>query len=113
MNENIKKNLIYNYLSRYNFVSEKDYKKLEKLLKKKEYFIYKEIFELLESCRIVESTLDRIIIEIDAEQNNHLLDDIAKKNFITRLSQRTAEKSWTRLCYGESIRYVKNSLFLK
>ena len=35
MNENIKKNLIYNYLSRYNFVSEKDYKKLEKLLKKK------------------------------------------------------------------------------
>lgn len=38
MNENIKKNLIYNYLSRYNFVSEKDYKKLEKVIEKKRIF---------------------------------------------------------------------------
>ena len=50
----------------------------------------------------MESTLHGIIIEIDAEENNHLLDDIDKKFFITRLSQRRAEKkSWAWLCYGK------------
>ena len=62
----------------------------------------------------MESTLDGIIIEIDAEENNHLLDDIDKKFFITRLSQRRAEKkSWAWLCYGKSIRYIKNPALLK
>ena len=33
-----------------------------------------------------------IIIEIDAEENYHLLEGIANKFFITRLDQRRAEK---------------------
>ena len=40
MNENIKKNLIYNYLSRYNFVSEKDYKKKKNILLTKKFLSY-------------------------------------------------------------------------
>ena len=62
----------------------------------------------------MESTLDGIIIEISAEENNHLLDDIDKKFFIAILSQRRAEKnSWAWLCYGKSICYIKNPTLLK
>ena len=67
--------MIHNYLCRYDLVSEENNKKLENVIDRKELFICK-IFSLIDSCRIVKSTLDRIVIEIDAEENSHLLDDI-------------------------------------
>ena len=67
--------MIHNYLCRYDLVSEENNKKLENVIDRKELFICK-IFSLIDSCRIVKSTLDRIVVEIDAEENSHLLDDI-------------------------------------
>ena len=46
----------------------------------------------MENCRTITAGPKRIIIEIDAEENDHLLKDIAHKFFITRLGQRGAEK---------------------
>ena len=50
------------------------------------------MFKLTENCRTITTGPKRIIIEIDAEENDHLLNDIAHKFFITRLGQRAAEK---------------------
>ena len=63
---------------------------------------------MIETCRIIESKSRSIIIEIDAENNGKLLDNISKKYFIKKISQRRIEKNWSRLCFGESIHYVKN-----
>ena len=46
----------------------------------------------MENCRTITAGPKRIIIEIDAEENDHLLKDIAHKFFITRLGQRGAKK---------------------
>ena len=51
-------------------------------MQKKEQLIYQEIFRLIETCRIIESKSNSITIEIDAENNEELLDDINKKYFI-------------------------------
>ena len=75
MNKYVKQNMIHNYLCRYDLVSEENNKELENVIDRKELFICK-IFSLIDSCRIVKSTLDRIVIEIDAEEISHLLDDI-------------------------------------
>ena len=53
--------------------------------------IYGEIFKLIETCRIIESRARSIIIEIDAE-NNKFSDDISKKYFIKKISQRRIEE---------------------
>ena len=77
---------------------------MEKFIEKKEYSIYEEIFKLIESCRIITTDAKGIIIEIDAEGNYHLLEDIANKFFIIRLGQRRAEK---KVGHG----YVTGNLF--
>ena len=48
-------------------------KNQKKLLKKKDYFIYQKLCELVNSSRIVEATNDWFIVEIDVEENNHLV----------------------------------------
>ena len=47
---------------------------------------------MIETCRIIESKSRSIIIEIDAENNGKLLDNISKKYFIKKISQRRIEK---------------------
>ena len=48
--------------------SEEKFEKLEKVIGNKEYYIYKDIFKLIDSCRIVTTGPKGIIIEIDAEK---------------------------------------------
>ena len=75
--------------------------------------IYDDIFKLIKTCKIIESKSRSIIIEIDAENNGKLLDDISKKCFIKKISQRIMEKkNWSRLRFGEPIHYVKNWFLL-
>ena len=105
MNENVKINSINNYFAWYDLKSEENYKKLEKVIEKKEYFIYQEIFKLIESCKITTTGMKGIIIEIDVEENYHLLEGIANKFFITRIDQRRAEK---KVGHG----YVTGNLFI-
>ena len=72
--------------------------------KKKKYLIYEDIFKLIETCTIIESKSRSIIIEVDAE-NNDKLDDISKKYFMKKISQRRIEK---KISHG----YVLGNIFI-
>ena len=67
--------------------TEENFNIIKKLIKKKKkkYLIYQEIFNLIKTCRKIESKSNSITIEIDAENNKKLLDDINKKYFIKKL----------------------------
>ena len=93
-------------LSRYNLdESKENFNILKKVIQKKEYSIYEEIFKLIETRRIIELKSRSIIIETDAENNSKLLDDISKKYFIKEISQRRVEK---KIGHG----YVLGNLFI-
>ena len=93
MNSYVEHNRIKNYLSRYDLEdTEENFNILKKVIQKKECLIYQEIFKLMETCRIIELKSNSITIEIDAENNKKLLDDINKKYFIKRIVQRKVEK---------------------
>ena len=93
MNSYVEHNRIKNYLSRYDLEdTEENFNILKKVIQKKEYLIYQEMFKLMETCRIIELKSNSITIEIDAENNKKLLDDINKKYFIKRIVQRKVEK---------------------
>ena len=93
MNSYVEHNRIKNYLSRYDLEdTEENFNILKKVIQKKEYLIYQEIFKLMETCRIIELKSNSITIEIDAENNKKLLDHINKKYFIKRIVQRKVEK---------------------
>ena len=93
MNSYVEHNRIKNYLSRYDLEdTEENFNTLKKVIQKKEYLIYQEIFKLMETSRIIELKSNSITIEIDAENNKKLLDDINKKYFIKRIVQRKVEK---------------------
>ena len=93
MNSYVENNLIRKYLARYNLdETEENFNILKKFIQKKEYLFYEEIFKLTETCRIIESKSRSVIIEIDAENNSKLLDDISKKYLIKKISQRRIEK---------------------
>lgn len=61
--------------------------------------------ELIENCRIIQKNNKGIIIKTDSEENNNLLNDLAQKFFITRFSQRRAEK---KIGHG----YISGNLFI-
>ena len=93
MNSYVQNNQIRNYISRYNLdETEENFNILKKVIQKKEYLIYEETFKWIETCRIIESKSRSIIIEIDAENNGKLLDDISKIYSIKKISQKRIEK---------------------
>ena len=93
MNSYVENNQIRNYLSRYNLDEiEENFNILKKVIQKKEYLIYDEIFKSIETCRIIEWKSRSIIIEINGENNSKLLDNISKKYFIKKISQRRIGK---------------------
>ena len=82
MNENVKENSIYNYLSRYGTQSPPNFEEIKKVIEKSDYLIYRKLCELANSSRIVEVTTNWFIVEIDVEENNHLVEDLERKFFI-------------------------------
>ena len=104
--DNVNINRIKNYLSRYGIEENEDnFKKLKNVIEKKEYYIYEQIVELIEDCRIVVKNNSGIIIEIDSEENNTLLEDIVQNFFISKLSQRRHEE---KIGHG----YIHGNLFV-
>ena len=97
--------MINNYRARYDLKSEENFEKIEKVIENKEYYVYKEILKLVDSCRIVTTGPKGVIIETDAKENHHLLEDITHKFFTTRLGQRRAEK---KVGHG----YITGNLFV-
>ena len=73
-------------------------------MKKKEYLIYQEIFKLIE---IIDSKSKSITIEIDAENNSVLLDDIVNKFLIKKIYKKRVEKKSATVTFWEFIYYFK------
>ena len=59
---------------------------------KKKIIVYLNICDLVNSPRIIEATNKWFIVELDIEKNNKLAEDLNKKNFVERISQRRVEK---------------------
>ena len=98
-------NWIKNYLWKYGLgENEENYNALKNVIRKKEGFIYEEIFKLIDTCRIIKSESKLIIIEIDTENNRELIDDLTKNIFMKNINQRRAEKK-----IGRS--YILGNLF--
>ena len=98
-------NWIKNYLWKYGLgENEENYNALKNVIRKKEGFIYEEIFKLIDTCRIIKSESKLIIIEIDTENNRELIDDLTKNIFMKSINQRRAEKK-----IGRS--YILGNLF--
>ena len=47
---------------------------------------------MTDTCRIIKSESKLIIIEIDTENNCELIDDLSKKNFMKKISQKAEKK---------------------
>ena len=92
MNENVKKNSIYNCLSRYGIQSPSNFEEIVKVIEKSDYLISKKLCELVNSNRIVEATNNWFIVEIDVEENNHLVEDLEGKFFIMQINQRRVKR---------------------
>ena len=84
---NVEINRIKNYLSRYGIEeNEENFNAITKLIQKKERLIYEEIFKLIETCKIIISNSNSMLIEIDAENNWELIDDINKRFFMQKIN---------------------------
>lgn len=62
---------------------------IEKVVEKKDYYIYLKICDVPDNVRIVEVTNNWFIAEIDIEENNYLIEDLNKRLFINRINQRS------------------------
>ena len=81
--DDVQKNRISNIMYRYGIEKNtENFNKLAVIITQNEHVMYKEIFTLLEDCRIVTENSHSLTIEICAEEYNHLLEDISKKRFI-------------------------------
>ena len=95
--DNVSENKIHNYFYQYRIKETKEnFEKLANVINKNKYLIYEQIFNLIENCRIINDDNYGLIIEIDSEENKHLLDNLKKIFFTRKLGQRRAEKkNWT------------------
>ena len=62
---------------------------IEKVVEKKDFYIYIKICDVTDNVRIVEVTNKWFIAEIDIEENNYLIKDLNRKFFINRIHQRS------------------------
>ena len=86
-------NRINNFIYLYNIQkTEENFKKLEHVIEKRVFTIYKRILYMVDNCRIVEEDLSRITVEIDLFQHRKLLEDLTNKFFHKKLGNRKFEK---------------------
>ena len=91
---NIQKNHISNLMYRYTIEDNFDnFEKLAIQVNKNEYYMYRQIFLLLENRKIVEENSIVLTIEICLEEHKHLLDDISKKFLIKVVNRRKVDFS--------------------
>ena len=91
---NIQKNHISNLMYRYTIEDNFDnFEKLAIQVNKNEYYMYRQIFLLLENRKIVEENSIVLKIEICLEEHKHLLDDISKKFLIKVVNRRKVDFS--------------------
>ena len=67
-------------------------KKLEHVIEKRDFTIYKQILYMVDNCRIVEEDSSGITVEIDLFEHKKLLEDLTNKFFHKNLGNRKFEK---------------------
>ena len=78
----VNKSQINNFLSRYQIGNtEENFKKLEQVIDKRDFSIYKQILYMIDNCRVIEEDSVWIIIEIDSLEHATLLEDLTNKFF--------------------------------
>ena len=83
----VKINKINNYLIRYGIENnENNFKKLEEVISKHEYYHYKRILYMIDNCMVINKDSTGILIEIDLWEHNTLLEDLIKKFFTKKIS---------------------------
>ena len=86
-------NRIKNFIYMYNIQNTEDnFKKLEHVIEKRDFTIYKQILYMVDNCRIVEEDASRITVEIDLIEYRKLLEDLTNKSFTKKLGNREFEK---------------------
>ena len=86
-------NRINNLLSRYcTENTEENFKKLEHIIEKNDFTVYKQILYMIDKCKIIEEDSAAIIIEIDLSEHRTLLEDLTNKFFSKKLGTRKYKK---------------------
>ena len=67
-------------------------KKLEHVIEKRDFTIYKQILYMVDNCRIVEEDSSGITVEIDLFEHRKLLEDLTNNFFHKKLGNRKFEK---------------------
>ena len=82
----INTNRINNFIYMYNIQNTKEnFKKLEDVIEKRDFTIYKQILYMADNCRIVEEDSTGITVEIDLIEHKKLLKDLTNKFFSKKL----------------------------
>ena len=82
----INTNRINNFIYMYNIQNTKEkFKKLEDVIEKRDFTIYKQILYMVDNCRIVEEDSTGITVEIDLIEHKKLLKDLTNKFFSKKL----------------------------
>ena len=86
-------NRINNFIYMYNIQNTvENLKKLEHVIEKRDFTIYKQILYMVDNCRIVEEDSLGITVEIDLFEHRKLLEDLTYKLFTKKLGNREFEK---------------------
>ena len=72
--------------------TEENFKKLEHVIKKRDFPIYKQILYMVDNCRIVQEDSSWITVEIYLFEHGKLLQDLTNKFFRKKLGNRGFKK---------------------
>ena len=86
-------NKINNFIYMYNIQNtQENFKKLENVIEKKDFTIYKQILYMVDNCRIVEEDSSGITVETDLIEHRKLLEDLTNKFFNKKLEVENSKK---------------------
>ena len=72
--------------------TEENFNKLEHVIEKRDFILYKQILYLIDNCKIVEEDSLGITVENDVIQHKKLLEDLTNKFFNKKLKNRKFKK---------------------
>ena len=72
--------------------TQENFKKLENVIEKKDFTIYKQILYMVDNCRIVEEDSSGITVETDLIEHRKLLEDLTNKFFNKKLEVENSKK---------------------
>ena len=81
--------------------TEENFKKLEEMIEKRKFIIYRKILYMIENCQIIEEDSTGIIIKIHLIEHHKLLEDLTYSFFTKKISTSKVEKKLDTLILWE------------